>query len=86
VRTEYIFRQANERIRQAAEEQDLDMRVPFICECPNPGCSQVILISLDEYRAVRADPSYFINKTGHESTGVLERHDGYVVVDVLAYH
>jgi hypothetical protein len=86
VRTEFIFRQANERIRQAAEEQDLDIPVPFICECPNPRCSQIILIPLDEYRAIRADPARFINKTGHESAGVLARHDQYVVVDVLAYN
>jgi len=86
VHTEYIFRQANERIRQAAEEHELDIPIPFICECPNPGCSQIILMPLDEYRAVRADPSRFINKAGHESATVLARHDQYVVVDVPAYH
>ncbi len=84
--TEYIFRQANERIRQAAEEHELDIPIPFICKCPNPGCSQIILMPLDEYRAVRADPSRFINKAGHESATVLARHDQYVVVDVPAYH
>jgi hypothetical protein len=86
VRTEYIFRQANERIREAAEAQELDIAVPFICECPNPSCSQIILIPLQDYRAVRADPSCFINKRGHQTGPVLTRHDTYVVVDALAYH
>jgi hypothetical protein len=90
VRTEDVFRQANDRIREAAEEHAVDMRVPFICECSDQGCSQVVLLSLDEYRAVRADAARFLNKAGHESAdpdvaGVVGRHDGYVVVEVGAH-
>lgn len=90
VRTQEVFRQANERIREAAEEHALDMRIPFICECGNPGCSQVLLLSLDEYRAVRADGTRFITKTGHESADrgvadVVGHHNDHVVVEVGAH-
>jgi hypothetical protein len=90
VRTEEVFRQANEQIRQAAEEHALDMRVPFLCECADPGCSQVVLLSLDEHRAVRADATRFITRAGHESADrgvadVVGHHDGSVVVAVGAH-
>jgi hypothetical protein len=90
VRTENVFRQANERILEAAEEHAFDMRVPFICECADQGCSEVILLSLTEYRAIRADAARFVNKAGHESAdrgvaSVVGRPNGYVVVEVGAY-
>jgi hypothetical protein len=90
VRTEDLFRQANESIRQAAEEHAIDMRVPFLCECADQGCSQIVLLSLTEYRAVRAGAARFLNKAGHESAdpgvaNVVGRHDEYVVVEVGAH-
>lgn len=90
MRNEDVFRQANERIREAAEEHAPDTRVPFICECADPSCSQVVLLSLSEYRALRAEGTRFVTKAGHESAdrgvaNVVERHDGYVVVDIGAH-
>jgi hypothetical protein len=90
VRTDDFFRQANEQIRQAAEEHAVDMRVRFICECADQGCSEIIVLSLPEYRAVRAGAARFLNKAVDESAdpgvvNVVGRHDGYVVVGVGAH-
>jgi hypothetical protein len=90
VRTKDVFRQANERIRQAAEDHAVVMRVPFLSECADPAWSQVVLLSLNDYRAVGADAAHFINERGHESAGrgvakVVGRHDGSVVVEVGAH-
>lgn len=54
--------QASERIRQAAEDHAVEMRVPFLSECADPAWSQVVLLSLNDYRAVGADAAHFINK------------------------
>ncbi len=28
-------------------------RVPLLCECDNPGCGALVLVSLDEFRRLR---------------------------------
>ena len=80
------FREANEHIRNAAEEHGVTALVPFICECPDSSCMEVVRIELDHYRAVRSHPRHFINVTGHDHASGpaarrLSEHDGYVVVE-----
>ena len=37
------FREANERISAAAEEHAVEgMRIPFICECADPTCMEIV--------------------------------------------
>ena len=36
------FRDANEHIRRAAEVHEVATGVPFICECPDPACMEVV--------------------------------------------
>ncbi len=60
--------------------------VPFICECPDVRCRQLARLTLEEYRAVRANPGHFLNLPGHESASgrisrVVERDDRFVVVE-----
>jgi hypothetical protein len=43
------FRNANERISAAAGVYDVDMPVPFICECADRACSEILRLELDEY-------------------------------------
>jgi hypothetical protein len=48
------------------------------------------VLSLTEFRAVRAGPARFLNKAGHESAdpavaSVVGRHDDCVVVEVGAH-
>ncbi|HZM18982.1 MAG TPA: hypothetical protein VFB87_06180 [Gaiellaceae bacterium] len=80
------FREANERISAAAGSYGIETPIPFICECSDPRCSEVIRISLDEYEEVRANSRHFLNIPGHEAASkglavVVERRDGYSIVE-----
>jgi hypothetical protein len=84
-RNDAIFRKANEAIADLAEDTESEETVPFICECADPGCHEIIRMSLDEYSEIRSDPRNFLNVPGHEASAqgwgqVVETHDGYVVV------
>jgi hypothetical protein len=62
--------------------------VPFICECADPACTELVRLSLAEYEAVRADSRHFLNAPGHEVNAdgygrVVSNQDGYVVVEKL---
>jgi hypothetical protein len=46
------FREANERIEATAYNTRLLGPVPFICECANPDCTEIVRLELDEYEAV----------------------------------
>ena len=81
-----MFRDANECIEARLGELSLeDDRSPFLCECEDPGCRQVLRLTIDEYEAVRAHPRRFIvapdHPTGHAR--VVERHEGFVIIEKL---
>jgi hypothetical protein len=81
-----IFRDANDRIREAAAKYDHELEeIPFLCECPTEDCVEIIRLTEDQYAAVRADPYHYITAPGHESAEVpvgevISRNDSYVVV------
>jgi hypothetical protein len=83
----YTFREANEQIRAKADEYDAPVeRVPFLCECPVPSCTQILRLTLTEYENVRANPSHFFTVPGHEQADsavghVVSRESDYVVVE-----
>jgi hypothetical protein len=84
-RNDAIFREANEDIAAVAEEEDVEGRVPFICECAEPSCREIVRLTLDEYREIRSDPRAFVNAVGHQQVAkgwveVLAERDGHVVV------
>jgi hypothetical protein len=84
-RNDAIFRKANEGIAEVAEDEEIDESVPFICECADPGCRELVRMSLEEYSQIRSDPRLFLNVPGHEAAAqgwgqVIETHDRYVVV------
>ena len=69
-RNEVTFRAANERIaRKAAALGAGDQPVPFLCECPQPTCTDLVFLSLDEYTEIRAHPRQFLARPGHEGSG-----------------
>jgi hypothetical protein len=87
-RNDAIFRQANEGIGAKADAEEIDDPVPFICECADPACRELILMRTDEYREVRQDARWFLNVPGHEASAqgwaqVVRRHDGYIVVEKI---
>lgn len=82
-----LFREANEGIRKAAAEQGLDGgEIPFLCECADPTCRTVIVLTLHDYQHVRSSPRRFLNAPDHEHAGlglakVVERRDGWTIVE-----
>jgi hypothetical protein len=59
---------------------------PFICECSDPSCVEILRLRLSEYEAVRATPTRFISAPGHDRAAgswakVVERRDGYEIVE-----
>ena len=45
-------------------------RVPFICECADANCMEIIRLSLDEYEAVRQHPARFFTAPGHSALSI----------------
>jgi alpha-D-ribose 1-methylphosphonate 5-triphosphate diphosphatase PhnM len=81
------FREANEQIENAADRHGLllDKKIPFICECADSSCHEIIRMSFTDYEEVRADSRTFINAPGHESAAgaasqVVAERDGYNIV------
>lgn len=80
---EAIFREANEQVRQAAALLPAaGAATPFICECEDAGCREIVQLDAAEYEAVRAEPTTFLIAPGHpSSTGELVTdHGRYAVV------
>jgi hypothetical protein len=79
---EAVFRDANEQIREADRRLDPAIdRVPYICECDDVTCHELIPLTHEEYEAVRADPTQFAILPGHPTNGeVLDERDEYLVV------
>ena len=84
------FREANESIRDRADELGAEMQqIPFLCECPIEDCVAIVQLTRGQYSAVREDPSHFMTALGHEeneesAAEVVSRCDGYVVVAKVA--
>lgn len=85
VRSQVIFREVNERIREVAEHFDsLEPGVDFICECSRDACVESITLELDEYKAVRSSPTRFVIVPGHETSSVevvVESNNRYTLVE-----
>lgn len=87
LRNNGIFREANERIHDAAQQHGHELeRIPFLCECPVEDCVEVVRMTEEQYTAVRADPTHYLTAVGHESADEpvgrpVSQNDGYVVVE-----
>lgn len=79
---EAAFRDANERIRAAERELDPPLdRVPYICECDDVHCRELIRLSAPEYERVRYDGATFVIVPGHSTDGdVVDTQEDYLVV------
>jgi hypothetical protein len=78
------FRRANEGIRRAAVEHRFEAPVPFLCECPEPTCRDLLRVPLEAYEEVRRYSRRFLTRPEHsdrEQGEVVARMDGYVVVE-----
>jgi hypothetical protein len=87
-RNDAAFREANEGIRDAARSMELDdnLLIPFICECADVECTEIVKLSGDEYEAVRTDPTHFLNARNHQVNAkgwarVVDEFDRYTIVE-----
>jgi sugar phosphate isomerase/epimerase len=85
---ESTFREANERIEAVADNMALQGLVPFICECPQRACTEIVRLPLDEYEAIRQHPRRFFSAPGHQQIAVdagaavvVVQTPGYVIAD-----
>ena len=84
------FREANERIESTADQMNLAGPVPFICECSDPTCMEIVRLDIDEYEDVRQYPRRFFTVPGHAEAAVqagaaivAKRLPGYTLVDKI---
>lgn len=87
-RNDSAFRDANDRIEEAAQALDTsaELLLPFLCECADMRCTDVLQLTAAEYEDVRRDPTHFINAHGHVRNGkgwarVVQETERYSVVE-----
>ena len=85
-RNDATFREANEGIRDAAQAYDVQESIPFICECADPNCRELVQLSLASYEQIRQNSRHFLNVPGHDASAggwakVVEHHANYVIVE-----
>jgi hypothetical protein len=86
-RNEVAFREANDQIKAVIDDHDVDPPLaPFLCECGDRACRQLIRVPMDKYREVRESPRRFILATGHDQrdgkeTSTVATYEGFVVVE-----
>jgi len=82
------FREINESLRDSLDRlAQLPEQLSFVCECGNADCRETIAVTPAAYEAARADPLRFLVHPGHElldAERVVERHEGYLVVEKFA--
>jgi hypothetical protein len=83
-RNEDLFRKVNDQIEGVNEAfGTITGTMSILCECGKLDCIEQIELTIDEYRELRADPTRFAVKPGHESLDVeqvVERHEGYFLI------
>ena len=82
-RNELVFRRANEQIE--AERRDLGVvgKVPFLCECGDEDCRDLVRLTQAEYAESRVTPRHFLLAKGHtfRMGRIVSEHEEFVVVE-----
>lgn len=90
-RNDALFREANEKIEATAEALQSDvLDVPFLCECADRSCTQILRLNREDYEEVRSDSRHFLNAPGHHvaaqgAAEVVAEREGYVIVRKLGH-
>jgi hypothetical protein len=70
----------NETIQASADTLTMLGPIPFVCECPDESCTEIVRLSFDEYEAIRQDSRRFFNVSGHEAASVAAGAERIVAV------
>jgi hypothetical protein len=82
---EALYRNVNEGIRAGARGRGGTLSIR--CECGTLGCNRLFDVPHGVYEATRAESRRFLLLEGHdvpEVERVVERHDGFMVVEKFA--
>ena len=77
---EAVFRELNAQLAGLADRSE---DLSCVCECGEIACVDTVVITLDEYRRVRSDPTTFAIVHGHalpDVEDVIASYDRYDVV------
>jgi hypothetical protein len=84
------FRASNDHLRWTAASHGFEAadRAPFTCECCDPNCYEIVMLSITEYEQVRAHPARFLLAAGHEDPEatdalIIEAERGYAIVEKI---
>lgn len=85
-RNENEARAANEVVSVEGERANLTgpSTLAVLCECGDPDCHEPVVMSVDQYEEVRAEPAHFAVLAGHEILDcerVVSRNDAYLIVE-----
>jgi hypothetical protein len=84
---EILYRAVNEKIEGLNEAfGTVTEKMIAVCECGDGSCAQQIELDVPAYERIRADPTLFVVKPGHEEPdieAIVERTDAYYVVRKL---
>ena len=84
-KNEIFLREYNERIQ--AHHKWVGAALPeWACECANKNCPQPVLLSIEEYEAIRAEPTHFVIAPSSEHVNpeierVVKREERYWVLE-----
>jgi hypothetical protein len=88
-RNQSLYRSVNERVKEINEAFDAMLPLgDWVCECANAECFDRIVMTHEEYEAVRTDPArFFVSPDDHhvfpDVEKVVERHERYWVVEKI---
>ena len=84
VRSQILFREVNERLRDAVGSYDGPLE--FLCECSRNDCIDTVALDLSEYERIRSHSNLFLISSGHERLEVdrvVDQGQGYVLVEKI---
>ena len=85
-KNESLFREVNEAIADLQADFEARAGVDFVCGCARLDCTTRIDATLDEYAAVRAEPTHFLLVAGHvnpEHETIIRANDRHCVVEKI---
>ena len=86
------FREANANIAETASRLLLESKesIPFLCECSDARCTEIVPLSGEQYAEVRSSPRWFLHHPGHdpntdETEKLVEDRGGYLIMEKLGH-
>ena len=83
---EAVFRAANERLRERVAGLAPNGKIPFICECSDANCLELVELTPPTFEDIRSQGDrHFFVLPGHNGEGerVVGEGDGFAIVEKL---